>query len=124
MQTKFIILGVSLTILISACSNTDSTPDSKSSDAAKKESYIELNQERIKGQLKDPESARFRNVFVSNTIYISDDTPMVCGEVNAKNSFGGYTGFKRFVSHGSVQLIEANMADGEIDKMWALCERK
>lgn len=125
MQMKFIMLGVSLTILASACSNSDSAqPDKKSSEAAKKASYIALNQERIKGRLKDPESTQFRNVFVSNTSYISDDTPMVCGEVNAKNSFGGYSGFERFVSHGSVQLLETNMADGEMDKTWALCDRK
>lgn len=120
MQMKFIMLGLSLSILVSACSNSDpAQSDKKSSEDAKKASYIALNQERIKVRLKDPESAQFRNVFVSNTSYISDDTPVICGEINAKNSFGGYTGFERFVSHGSVQLLETNMADGEMGKIWA-----
>jgi hypothetical protein len=39
--------------------------------------------------LKDPDSAEFRSVRESAKRY-------VCGEVNAKNSFGAYTGFRRF----------------------------
>lgn len=43
----------------------------------------------ITKDFKDPDGAEFRNVFV---------TPFgVCGEVNAKNSYGGYTGYKLFV---------------------------
>lgn len=42
----------------------------------------------ILAQLKDPNSAEFRNVVVAGNI--------VCGEVNAKNGFGGYVGFKSF----------------------------
>jgi hypothetical protein len=38
--------------------------------------------------LLDPASAEFRNVA---------NGPEVCGEVNAKNSYGGYTGFKVFI---------------------------
>ncbi|MBC3934078.1 SCO family protein [Undibacterium sp. CY7W] len=40
--------------------------------------------------LKDPESVQFRNEVFNEY--------GVCGEVNAKNSFGGYVGFKRFYS--------------------------
>jgi hypothetical protein len=39
-------------------------------------------------QLKDPISARFRNVHLYGGT--------VCGEVNSKNIYGGYVGFKRF----------------------------
>lgn len=52
---------------------------------------IDAAQDRIIGSLKDPESARFRRVFVSPR------GRAVCGDVNAKNSMGGYTGFKRFI---------------------------
>jgi len=41
--------------------------------------------------LRDSESARFQNEF------ISPNKIAVCGEVNAKNSMGGYSGFKRFI---------------------------
>lgn len=65
--------------------------------------------------MKDPGSAEFCNTFVSNAI----GAPVVCSEVNAKNSFGGYTGFQRFVSGGSIQVVETDMAAGEMDKTWA-----
>lgn len=47
--------------------------------------------------LKDPGSAQFRNERLKGEI--------LCGEVNAKNSLGGYTGFARFITRpGSVAL--------------------
>lgn len=45
--------------------------------------------------LKDPSSAQFRDVRRTRLA--------VCGEVNAKNGYGAYTGFKRFyVADGTV----------------------
>ncbi|AVR21430.1 hypothetical protein L0Z13_15215 [Burkholderia multivorans] len=41
-------------------------------------------------ELTDPDSAKFRE------IRISADGNTACGYVNAKNKFGGYTGFKIF----------------------------
>lgn len=45
--------------------------------------------------LKDPESARFRNLF---KFVGSRGATRVCGEINAKNSYGAYGGFQRFVA--------------------------
>lgn len=47
----------------------------------------------VRGSLKDPSSAQFQSVFVSRG---TSGARILCGEVNAKNSFGGYVGFKRF----------------------------
>lgn len=74
-------------------------------------SYILLHQNKIKARMNDPESAQFRNVYVSSL-------SLVCGEVNAKNGFGGYTGFQRFISGGELQFVETDMAAGEMDKSW------
>lgn len=46
----------------------------------------------VLGTLKDPDSAQFRNLRV-----VSGGAAL-CGEVNAKNSYGGYNGFKSFVA--------------------------
>ena len=46
--------------------------------------------EAVKERLKDPESAQFRKFRK-----VSDGE--ICGEVNAKNSYGGYTGFSAFI---------------------------
>jgi hypothetical protein len=43
--------------------------------------------------LKDPDSARFPGTFKKIR---SGDDEVVCGRVNARNSFGGYTGGKTF----------------------------
>ena len=49
--------------------------------------------ESVKTQLKDPYSANFRDVRAN----ISEvGKPVVCGSVNAKNSYGAYSGYKRF----------------------------
>lgn len=47
--------------------------------------------------LKDPDSAKFRDLKTSRDAFL-------CGEVNAKNSMGGYVGFKRFYSMGHAGL--------------------
>lgn len=45
-------------------------------------------QVKVRELLRDPESARFRN--------ISRYGDVVCGQVNSKNGFGGYAGFSDF----------------------------
>lgn len=53
-------------------------------------------------RLKDPESAKFRDI----TAVEVGGTIVVCGQVNAKNAMGGYTGFKRFIWDRLVILEE------------------
>tara|TARA_B100001123_G_C15074061_1_gene932821 strand:+ start:150 stop:518 length:369 start_codon:yes stop_codon:yes gene_type:complete len=43
----------------------------------------------VSSHFKDPESAKFRIIKKTRQI--------ICGEVNAKNSYGAYEGYKRFV---------------------------
>jgi hypothetical protein len=45
--------------------------------------------------LKDPSSMQLRNVRCA--IQSGSECSMICGEVNAKNSYGGYAGFEGFV---------------------------
>lgn len=47
--------------------------------------------DKVRAQLKDPASAIFERVTHFR------DTGATCGAVNAKNSFGGYVGFRPFV---------------------------
>ncbi len=48
----------------------------------------------IKEQLRDPDSAKFSGVFLPKG---DKGNVSVCGNVNAKNSFGGYAGTVRFL---------------------------
>lgn len=53
--------------------------------------FVKAAKLAISDNFKDPESARFRGLFISNK-----GLPTLCGEVNAKNSYGGYVGYKKF----------------------------
>lgn len=66
-------------------------------------SALQSAQARVKSELKDPESAQFQNLEEYGSI--------VCGEVNAKNSYGGYSGFKPFIVHGVQVAIAEDTGD-------------
>lgn len=53
-------------------------------------------QERVKQVLKDPDSAQFRNMYLA-VQETPEPSTAVCGEVNSKNSYGGYAGYTQFV---------------------------
>ncbi|QFU23158.1 hypothetical protein FM038_014055 [Shewanella eurypsychrophilus] len=64
-------------------------------------------------KLKDPESVQFRNFKIKrggdySGASLPDAVRIVCGERNAKNSYGGYTGFKTFYVDGSGFLNDGN----------------
>jgi hypothetical protein len=101
----FTLAGIiGLLALINLMTDVTMTPERRAELNAQQESQRIANQIRrdmqdlefrakeiIRQSLRDPSSAQFRNVFTllgSNT---------VCGEVNARNAFGGLTGFQPFV---------------------------
>jgi len=67
----------------------------------------------VRGELKDPDSAQFRDVRAN---YTEDFGVTACGRVNARNEFGGYTGFRRFVSSGRSVILEGR---DNITDAWA-----
>ncbi len=83
---------------------------------SKKIAWMQKGMEAVKSRLKDPGSADFRNVFFHQG---KDAPPMTCGEVNSKNSFGGYIGHQRFVSAGKPDLtfLESDVRD--FGPIWA-----
>ena len=62
---------------------------------------IATAKQKIERQLRDPGSAQYRDVTVRRA-----RLPMVCGEVNAKNAYGGYVGFRRFMVTEKTTLLE------------------
>ncbi len=86
-------------------------------DRSKQIVWIELSKDAVRGRLKDPRSAQFRNVIFHA---YQEKTPVVCGEVNAKNAFGGYSGYVGFVASGkTLVVLESDFVDGgEFAKTW------
>lgn len=58
------------------------------------EKAIEAAKQTVANSLKDPSSAQFRDVHLVSYL----DGNVICGEVNGKNSYGGYVGFSSFVA--------------------------
>lgn len=94
----------------------------KESEDAQQRAYVLAEVDRFKAALtasfKDPGSAQFRNVVAygrAKPLYIS----YLCGQVNAKNSYGAYIGFKRFFMIGKETSQVEDGKNGYIfDKMW------
>lgn len=60
----------------------------------------------VRARLKDPDSAQFRN------------QAGWCGEVNAKNSLGGYVGYRRFIASGRTVLVEGDVSGVVFNDTW------
>lgn len=92
------------------------------SEEAQRRAYFVAEVDRFKAALtanfKDPTSAQFRNVVAYGSpkpLRIS----YLCGQINGKNSYGAYIGFKRFFMIGKeVSQIEDEKNGYVFDKMW------
>lgn len=57
------------------------------------QSFIKAAKRELTKEFLDPDSANFRDTFVTS----SNGSQTLCGEVNAKNKVGGYVGYKAFI---------------------------
>ncbi|RKG37351.1 hypothetical protein [Acinetobacter sp. WCHAc060007] len=80
----------------------------------KQKAQIEVAAQKVKDNLLDSDSAKFRNQKGN------------CGEVNAKNRMGGYTGFARYIylPDDKTVIIESDAKDSiftpqVVDGLWA-----
>ena len=107
-------------------SNTASGPRAKpasnkamfQASPAKALAWMERDKATVEAVLKDADSAKFEDVYIS----FMQDSPVTCGKVKAKNSFGGYTGFTEFVAAKSAGITvvrgDGQMADSDFVKVW------
>lgn len=77
---------------------------------------IVVAQEAVRGLLRDPGSAEFRNEKFGS----HQGSQVVCGEVNSTNGFGGRNGYQRYISNGgAATVLEENMAPAEFSTTWS-----
>lgn len=88
-----LVIGLIMFVL-GKCSGGDDDSGSRSQDATPLEMAQVMAGEEMRKILREPNSAEYRNVRAHRL----NDTFLFCGEVNARNGFGGYTGFQRFVA--------------------------
>lgn len=103
-MNKTMMTVCALTIALTHATTLAATKKKANPEAA----LIARGQAEAKALLKDPESARFRNVHIGIDIL---GNKKVCGEINAKNAFGGYTGFTPFVFHGRAAILSGTPQD-------------
>ena len=60
----------------------------------------------VSRNLRDPESARFRDLRVIHARVPGSPAMYICGAVNAKNGFGGYNGYKTFYANAFGPLFQ------------------
>lgn len=85
-----------------------------------------LNERELRKEftdLKDQDSAKFRNVKFAPSD--SEGAWVMCGEYNAKNSFGGYAGFSRFMGMAFVDGKKTTyfLMTAKDDMAAAMCEK-
>lgn len=95
------------------------TAEQKEQDAAS--NAIFRARSAVAAQMKDPDSAQFRNFYV-----VKNDVGglIVCGEVNSKNSFGAMAGFGKFVWSPELTVHEESAGGADFAKVWnATCAK-
>jgi len=115
-------IGVAVVGLFTYAHYTDPPRKPEPRAAKPKEAPAELSdfsrvltaQREVGRLLKDPESARFGDTYVSRR----GGVPVVCGTVNARNSFGGMSGSQRFISNAGMSALEEQVEDGGFNDVW------
>lgn len=82
------------------------TPEQKAARDAIEAKFLvkEIAKKQITTMLRDPESAQFGDVFIGKN-------DVVCGTVNARNGFGGYTGMQPFTVGSKYARLGDNATD-------------
>lgn len=83
-------------------------------------SFVIRSKQEATQSFLDPDSGKFRNLYVTK-----DNAGLsLCGEINSKNIYGGYVGFRRFIQHFAVKensyekvSIEPNQPQDAIEKI-------
>lgn len=110
----FVVVGM-ITAVVGDSSKSSSAPSSTSASSETDDGILKYQgEDLVKRQLRDPESADFRDVIV---VHKGSDVT-VCGSVNAKNGFGGFSGYSDFLVIGPLALIEPNDGSASFVRMW------
>lgn len=107
----FVIVAL-LFLLVSTC---EGPSEEEQPDGENITTFGVATRVKVEALLKDPDSAQFRNVVAYR--HPNAAGYVFCGEVNAKNAFGGYSGHERFVGNPITAALES-MDPKEFQKGW------
>ena len=71
-----------------------------------------LGEKYVKEKILEPSKAQFRNQFIGK-----GGAP--CGEVNAKDAFGAYIGYQRYISVArDLTMLAQDVSPAEFEQSW------
>jgi hypothetical protein len=115
---KWILLAAAIVgfSMVAYSGSHPSASDNAPPDPAVLDGELQYGGEQaVKARLRDPESAQFRNEVVVHKA----KTTALCGEVNARNGFGGFTGYEPFIANGSDMVVfPADLSGSTFSAAW------
>lgn len=99
--------ALALTGLVAACVPTTPVPVQP---VQLTRSQTETVKSQVVYDFKDPATAQFRNI---QAFRVQNGDIAVCGEVNGKNSFGAYIGYKPFYIRVDGQEVKRSFVDND-----------
>jgi hypothetical protein len=100
-------ITIALLLALAACGKT--AEQKQREEAA---TLTTLGEKYVREKVLEPAQAQFRNQFIGK-----GGAP--CGEVNAKDAFGAYIGFQRYISVArDLTLLAQDVAPAEFEAQW------
>ncbi|VVT18715.1 conserved exported hypothetical protein [Sphingomonas sp. EC-HK361] len=98
--------GLGLVALALSATASAQSPTFTPAQRAEGERDVAKAGKMLADKVRDTDGAKFRNVFIQKTTG-KDGTEYVqlCGEINARNGYGGMSGFHKFMLIGDQVLI-------------------
>lgn len=109
LQPKAALLWVLLTMAMAMLGACGQKAAYQQREAA---AVISMGEKYVREKIREPHAAQFRNQFIGR-----GGAP--CGEVNAKDAFGRYIGFQRYISVArELTMLAQDVAPEEFEESW------
>ena len=90
-------------------------PSADAQSNAQETRWVAISQTAVRNRLRDPNSAQFSDVYFTRAQLGGRRITVVCGRVNSRNGFGGYSGTQRFIASGNdLVFLEEEVADFDV----------
>ncbi len=112
---KKFIFAAAAALTLSACVEPIPKAELPVQKASIPQSTVNMVHAVMREKMKDPESAKFRRL-VTYRSGLGDQ--IICGEYDAKNSYGGYTGYKNYyarVRGGEILIMHTDSTGSYTD---------
>lgn len=120
MRTFLVLLAIATIPMPLHAQPPDRSNRLETSTDVQKIGWMQRGMDAVRSKLKDPKSADFEGVFFNRG---KTNVPVTCGLVNAKNIFGGRSGYQRFLSAGKPEITFLEEEVSDFSESWQqFCE--